>query len=314
MDIQTQICLNPVFIIGSPRSGTSILARSLAHHSQLWASKEPRILADLYGYGRLEEALKAAKWFLEDLNVKRDEFLAYLGLGTNTFFTDSSQGKRWIDHTPDCAFMGDVLVDMFPGASFIHILRDGRRVVNSMVHFFDVPSNRLAAPPWGSHFGKACQTWRDHTEAAMDFCARRPERCLTVVNEELVAAPVEGFRQVLQFLDTPYEEGPANFFRTNRINSSFRVQASGQPDRSEYSEPWEGWSSEQRMIFYWEAGPTMIKYGLATKEEMDSLAGIDTDDVSEEAYKSLRLHVLSIARRLGKGEWGGQRHTNRPRK
>jgi hypothetical protein len=209
--------------------------------------------------------------------------------------------------------MVESLGEMFPEAFFLHILRDGRSVVDSMVNFLNLSAADGPAPACVD-FTEACRAWRRHTEIAMDFCARRPERCLTAVNEELVAAPVEGFRQVLQFLDTPYEEGPANFFRTNRINSSFRVQASGQPDRSEYSESWEGWSSEQRMIFYWEADPTMIKYGLATKGEMDSLAGIDADDVSEEAYKSLRFHARSIARRLGKGGWGGQRHTNRPRK
>ena len=41
------ICPNPVFIIGSPRSGTSILAWALAQHSRLWTSGEVHILHSL---------------------------------------------------------------------------------------------------------------------------------------------------------------------------------------------------------------------------------------------------------------------------
>jgi hypothetical protein len=39
----------PICIIGSPRSGTSVLVWSLAQHSQLWASSESDNLYALYG-------------------------------------------------------------------------------------------------------------------------------------------------------------------------------------------------------------------------------------------------------------------------
>jgi sulfotransferase family protein len=42
MDLAT--CENPIFIIGSPRSGTSILAWSLAEHSQLEVFAESNFL------------------------------------------------------------------------------------------------------------------------------------------------------------------------------------------------------------------------------------------------------------------------------
>lgn len=41
------ICENPIFIIGSPRSGTSILAWSLAEHSQLDVFDESNFLWNL---------------------------------------------------------------------------------------------------------------------------------------------------------------------------------------------------------------------------------------------------------------------------
>src|SRR6266487_3057314 len=135
------ISADPIFIIGSPRSGTTILAWSLAQHSQLWTSDESQILWDLFGDGRLNknyqrEGRPDGSW-LRKQGIEKAEFLEFLGLGLNALFTSRSEGKRWIDQTPFYTLMVDDLVSLFPGAFFIHILRDGRAVVNSMIHYRD---------------------------------------------------------------------------------------------------------------------------------------------------------------------------------
>src|SRR5262245_43980994 len=52
-EARVRICTRPVFIVGSPRSGTTILAWSLAKHSHFWTSDESQILWDLFEGGRL---------------------------------------------------------------------------------------------------------------------------------------------------------------------------------------------------------------------------------------------------------------------
>ena len=70
-------------------------------------------------------------------DVSREEFLASVGMGINALITSRSGGRRWIDHTPLYTLIVDTLAEVFPGASFIHILRDGREVVHSMLDFAD---------------------------------------------------------------------------------------------------------------------------------------------------------------------------------
>ena len=41
------ICPNPIFVVGCPRSGTSVLAHSLARHSQMWLGPESDYIAPL---------------------------------------------------------------------------------------------------------------------------------------------------------------------------------------------------------------------------------------------------------------------------
>src|SRR6516162_11960390 len=96
-DLQTKVCPNPIFIIGSPRSGTTILAWSLAQHSQLWTSEESDILFDLLGRGHVDKAFNCARarpggidW-LKVNGVERAEFLGYLGLGFNALVSSRSQ-------------------------------------------------------------------------------------------------------------------------------------------------------------------------------------------------------------------------------
>ena len=189
--------------------------------------------------------------------IGRAEFLGYLGLGLNALVTSRSQGKRWIDQTPRNSLMVDVLGDMFPGAQFLHILRDGRKVVNSMIHFGNVlgsqgqaafaATNRM--PDWATSFERACLTWRDFVYVSMNFCAKNPDRAFTVINDELVADPHRGFRAIFDFLHVPPENATAAYFQSHRINTSFKHKAQEPGWVRHFPNPWDEWTDEQRAIF-----------------------------------------------------------------
>jgi Sulfotransferase family len=261
-----EICPDPVFIIGSPRSGTTILARSLGEHSELWTSEESHFLdrlvdvaADIYASG-LEGHRQSWIWAQ---GVGRAEFVAALGTGVNALFTSRSNGRRWIEHTPYYLEIAETLAEMFPEARFIHMLRDGRRVVHSMLHLLDRPrvvvgrarSRGPRVGGWGHDFRAACQLWATSVETASAFVSEHPERARTVVHERLVDDPSAGFRELFDFLGVDWEPGPVELFRGGLVNSSFESK----PD----PEPWLGWSPEQRAIFHAEAGPTLVASGFA---------------------------------------------------
>jgi Sulfotransferase family len=274
-----EICQNPIFIIGSPRSGTSALGWALGEHSQLATLVESSILAVLFQGRYAEKAYETAKarrngrdWVMR-YNVSRSEFVGYLGAGLNALMASRCPGKRWIEHTPHNTLMVTTMAELFPGAFFLHILRDGRKVVHSMVHFETLLGAEATAeqkssgllPAWATDFSAACKAWRNYVETAMHFCEMHPSRSMTVVNDELSADPDKQFGLILDRLGLPYEQPVADFFRTSRINSSF-PQAPREPrENHQFSDPWQQWTDEARAIFTEEAGPTMVKYGLATE-------------------------------------------------
>lgn len=267
-----RICPDPIFIIGSPRSGTSILAWALAQHSRLWTSAESKILYVLFGRGQLGQAFEWVKndptvSLIKKENVQRREFLEFVGSGFNALFTSRSGGRRWIESSPNYTLIVDLLADMFPGAVFVHIVRDGRSTVHSMVHFLnrhhdlygDEARKAGFLPKWATDFRKACRTWRNYVELSRDFCSRLPDRSLTIAYEDLMADPVMSFGRLFAFLQVTPEDAPVRFFRTKRINSSFYRNAAEAVNVRSPSEIWDGWTRKERRIFEREAGGTLVR-------------------------------------------------------
>ena len=267
--MEIDVCESPVFVIGSPRSGTTALAFALGQHPDFATSEESQVLVDLFAKGGLDKNYdrEGGSW-LRRQGIEPAEFLADVGLGFNRLFTRVAGGKRWVDHTPRHTVMLAWLPAMFPGARFLHILRDGRRVVHSMVSYGALhPHQDL--PWWATDFAKACKTWARFTAAALEFEAAHPDRCLTVHNEDLVADPGAGFGRLLTFLQAPDHPGPAAYFTSHRINSSFAPddEGSGAAART-LTDPWAVWDQERRRVFTRVAGPTLLALGMAPAEEL----------------------------------------------
>ena len=267
------ICPDPVFIIGSPRSGTTALGHALDRHPQLWAARESYFLYDCFGNGRASGSWQRHRErknpsFLATSEVERAEFLGFLGLGVNALYTSRSGGLRWVDPTPLNTVMVDDLADLFPGAQFLFLVRDGRSVVHSMGRFREnleekkgpIPDREM--PPWTHDFGSACETWSRYTSTGAAFAAANPDRCLTVRNEELSMDAHAGFARVQEFLRLDHDDAPAAFFGKRRINSSFSEGGS--------ESGWAEWGPELRRTFATAAGPVLIGSGYLDQHELET--------------------------------------------
>jgi hypothetical protein len=311
MDLETyrakaehlNICSRPIFIMGSPRSGTHILAVCLGMHSQLCNIGESELLFPLFSRDPVTPAVQMLRGlakpnWLSKFGVEPGEVLAYIGLGINALFASKNPGMRWIDKTPHYTLMAETLAEMFPDAFFLYLLRDGRRVVHSMMHFLDrFPKERRTSlfprgqlPPWATNFPEACKTWNRFVDVGTSFAAKHPDRCRTVINERLVSDPAREFSSIFQFLEVSEEKLPVHFYKGSRINSSFAEtppeltaeegsSAAGAPRQDKpmtfvewmpykLEEPWQTWTTEQKQVFADEAGAALVRCAFATEEDM----------------------------------------------
>jgi hypothetical protein len=314
-----RICPNPVFIIGSPRSGTTILAVSLGQHSELWTSEESDFLFDLFGDGKVEAVYQRAlerpkpSW-LKANRTSRAEFLSYLGCGVNALFTSRSNKKRWIEQTPRYGQFADILAEMFPGAQFVHILRDPRRVIHSMINVTRRYSKETYAamvrtgrlPQWPDDFRSACLGWRTCVQKSLAFCKSNPTRGITVSYEALVKDPRAEFAVLQDFLKLKPEDAPAKYFGETRINSSFHPDFSKPAAEDFIDEPWMAWTFEHKQTFISELREMLIKEGLT---DCLALGARTYDELVEQTVAYLRalLPTGATALIISKGD---ERFTN----
>ena len=281
MVTHVEICADPVFVIGSPRSGTSVLAWGLSHHPDFWTSHETEFLIELFDEERAERAYetgvaRSTTW-LRHHGVERGEFLGYLGAGVNAMITSRAEGRRWVDQTPGYTLLADSLAELFPSAQFLHIVRDGRAVVHSMNSFHRTVGKELTdrdqLPSWARGFQVGATQWRTFVETATSFCERRPDRTLTISHEQLSSNPEEEFRRVFAFLRAEDNPDAATFVRTQRINSSFASSDWAANNGSNgAAAAWASWSKEERAMFVSEAGDLMVRLGFVAPGELQAAA------------------------------------------
>jgi len=262
------VCSEPIFVVGSPRSGTSQLAHSLARHSQNWVSRESHFFNQLGSLAKelytcaTEWSKVSSTWWLAKEEVGIDEFMQFIGYGMNALFTNRSGGLCWIDHTPGYALILGDLGRLFPGARFIHIIRDGRDVVNSMIHS---QHHRDVGCDWACSFETACRAWLQHVESALDYETVNPHRILRVYYESISSGSGAQFRRILRFLKQPYESAITEPFGAGKkLNSSF---SETERDRLKWQ---NSWSDEQKSAFVAVSGDLLVRLGY---ENDDSWAG-----------------------------------------
>ena len=196
----------PVFIVGAPRSGTTLLRVVLNRHPELAICGETnyfhRIYARRHVFGdfanprnraRAAEAYLAtptARHLEMDLTVLRDR-LARDGKTCRDFFAAmletfaALQGKPHTgEKTPWHSLYVKTLLEWFPSSSIIHLVRDPRDAVSSLITM-----------PWESRSVLAAsRVWRRFNAAAGGASDR--SNYLLVKYEEFVSAPEQQLRAI----------------------------------------------------------------------------------------------------------------------
>ncbi|HSM62426.1 MAG TPA: sulfotransferase [Gillisia sp.] len=260
--------LSNVFIIGSPRSGTSALGWALAQHPDLWTSAETDILLYLLQKPWFHEQYKKAlaepnkkNWFIKH-TVSYPEFASFIGSGLNQLFQSRSDGKIFVDSTPSYTTIAAELMIFFPNAKFLHIVRDGRAVVNSML------ASGFSYKTY-NNFRLACKSWVYYVNKGLEIEKAFPDRVLEVRNENLISYPEKELDFVFDFLGMESSTESAIFLRTKRVNSSYlNVQKDDIRKAKDPAlmpnKPWKSWSRSKRFLFTRIAGETMnkLEYGI----------------------------------------------------
>lgn len=202
----------PFFVVGCPRSGTTLFRDVLRSHPRLTIAPESGGLPKLYRRhgdprSRREARLLATDflrshslrlWQLELEPSDLEEACSFAALVSAVYeaWARKRSKPRWGDKTPQHVLAIPLLARLFPTAQFVHVIRDGRDVALS-----------LAAKGWGQRSPyTAAVFWRRCVEAGLgDGRPLGPERYHELSYEELITRPEPTLRRVCAFLDEDFD-------------------------------------------------------------------------------------------------------------
>jgi Sulfotransferase family len=204
-----------VFVVGSPRSGTTFLGRSIGSLPSFIDLGElapfKAAIPELAALGEAEAARR----------IRRTLALARC--------TGLVPGLRPVEQTPDAAFVVGAIRRAFPEARVIHAVRDGRDVVASLQELGWLRAGVAAVDDVGAAFGSGPRAWvepRRADEFVTTSDARRAawawrryvtaaraggDDVLEVRYERTVASPSAVAEEIAEFLDVPAEPLAAAF-------------------------------------------------------------------------------------------------------
>jgi hypothetical protein len=230
----------PVFIIGHGRSGTSITANLFTKYLKISFGTESQFIVRYYKklnkYGdlnvdenlkRLISDLTHERWFerSKKFGMVADVDAIFNGLTERSYrgilesifmqLARLNHMQRWGDKTPEYVYHLPVLKALFPGARYIHIVRDGRDVALSLFQM---------------HFGskniyKAAKEWKDVILMVKDFAAQSldKEQFMEFRYEDLLVKPAQIFAQIIDFLELDDTDGKLIDFISANIPNDLKA-------------------------------------------------------------------------------------------
>jgi hypothetical protein len=191
----------PILIIGSARSGTTMLRLILDSHPRISCGEETHLLQTM------EPAMTRHWRLLERYGFPRAYWTARLAAFYGGAMADyaARRGKaRWADKDPSNTMLLPFADELFPDAQYVHLIRDGHDVVASH------------RDRWGYRSGlrAARGVWRRYVDTAREFGARQPPgRYQELRYEALVAEPEAQLRDLFAFLGEAWDPAVLEFDR-----------------------------------------------------------------------------------------------------
>lgn len=222
----------PIFVLGLPRAGSTLIEQILASHSAVEGTGE------LPYIGRIASALGRDAAPSTYPEAARDIDAARAGrLGAE--YLRRAAAHR---HT-DRPYFVDKMPNNFPNVGLIHLLLPNARIIDARRHPLDAcVANYRQLYAKGQAFsydlGELGEYWLQYEKLMQHWDTVLPGRVLRVCHEELVTDLEAGIRRILNWCDLPFEPACLRYWETER---AVRTPSSEQVRQPPYTDSIGQW-------------------------------------------------------------------------
>jgi len=233
---------DPIFIVGLPRSGSTLVEQILASHPTIEGTSE---LPDIYVLIRELEpdpriAPNATPYpeLLADLAIQRFRELGALYL-ERTRFQRKTDRTFFIDKMPNNWMHIGFIQLILPNAKIIDVRR--HPLACGFSNFKQLYARGQEFSYDLAHFGRH---YADYVRLMAHWDRVSPGRVHRLVHERLVEDPEAEIRRLLDYLGLPFDEACLNFHATKRPVRTVSAEQVRQPIRKDVVESWRAFEAE----------------------------------------------------------------------
>ncbi|MFT5519702.1 MAG: tetratricopeptide (TPR) repeat protein [Enterobacterales bacterium] len=196
---------SPIFVLGQPRSGTTLIERIITSHSQVKSAGE------LQQFGlairRLSNFNDAKRFSAEMFAAAKDlDFKKVANIYLDTSKRMRGDSPRFVDKLPQNFLMLPLILKAFPNAKIIHLVRNPMDACFSSFKqlFADAYLHSYNQEEMARHhvrYRNLMQVWRE----------RFPNSFFDISYEETARDLEPNARALIDFLDLPWEDECLNF-------------------------------------------------------------------------------------------------------
>ena len=200
--------IKPVFVVGMPRSGTSLVEQILSSHQEIYGAGELQNIGDIAN----ELDQKSGDYPYCILSLKKNEINHYAEQYLE-FIEKLSTGETYVINKMPHNFLHLGLINiLFPKAKIIHCKRDSRDTSLSIYcHQFNALHSY-------SCFTKDLGIFYNNYEDLMVQLGDNLSAEISTINyEDLISNPENSVRQLLDFLDLPWDDACLEFYKSDRL-------------------------------------------------------------------------------------------------
>ncbi|MEG4406420.1 sulfotransferase [Microcoleus sp. MON2_D5] len=203
------------FLVGAPRSGTTILQSLLAAHPKITSFPETKFFHHLWT-DRLSRKLpnRLREFFYKE--ICRPDLYSEVEVYRRQSTTDRinwfigvldklaiEEGNSvWLEKTPEHIYFLESIADYLPQAKFIHIVRHPLDVVASMRKATQDPLNNVL---WGGEWSLDFCVSRWNSSASISYSCANKSQHLVVKYEDLLRDKIWLLSQCCHFIDIAYD-------------------------------------------------------------------------------------------------------------
>lgn len=192
-----------IFIGGVPRSGTTLMRAMLDAHPDVRCGQETRVIPRILQLRSHWLKSEKESLRLQEAGITKEVMNSAIAQFCLEIIAKHGEpAPRLCNKDPLTLKMGTYVIELFPNAKFLFMVRDGRATVHSII------SRKVTITGFDLTNYRQCMTkWNHAIEVMHNQCKEiGKERCMMVYYEQLVLHPEEWMRKILNFLDVPWND------------------------------------------------------------------------------------------------------------